>query len=214
MHSSLTILIILTVVVLIAILMTSPTCKNAVGAILKGKKKRVEKPTNPPSAPAVEAPAPKKPQVASAPKPRAPTPVVQSPAKVEASQPQMEVKSDPQYRVLTGNVLDMFNNTVDVQSEFGVTDEQIDLMARQYKVDHLDVHKEEVTRHRSFVRSAYEEADAKLREGFQQMMVFGKKPNTEEAIIAMREEKITKGEDLTNKRKKPIKMVMSGYGRK
>lgn len=225
MHSSLTILIILTVVVLIVILMTSPTCKNAVGSILKGKKKETSSDALTSTAgPSVEKKVASREEASKLQQrkaaetmetyKKAQSGVVQSPAKVESSQPRVEVKSDPQFKVLSGNILDMFNNTVDVEKQFGLTESQINELAMKYKAEHLDVHREEVTRHRSFVRSDLDEADAKLRDGFQKSTLIGKKPNMDETVIAMREEKLANGEDLTRKKKGPVQMVLATKGRK
>lgn len=204
MHKSLIILIVLTVVVLVAILMTSPTCKNAVGSIFGGKGKRVEAPKAPRIAPRSDVSSR---NLSTNPDHPANLPV-STPA-VTPVQPKTEVKSDPQFRVLSGNVLDMFNSILDVEAEFGITEEEINRRAEKYKNDHIDIHEEEVTRHRSIIRSQFDEADALLRDGYQRNFTHQKKPNTEEAIIAMREEKLMNGEDLTQKRKKPAKMVMT-----
>jgi len=233
MHTSLTILIILTVVVLIVILMTSPTCKNTVGALLGRKKveakpkvaakksevsaskaapkkkstlESLAKPTNTDmkaAAKALNKPQPKTPVKATPEVPKVAP--IETPKVAQTETP----KVNASHPVLNGSVLDMFNNTLDVKSEFGLSEEQIDALAKEYKTTHLDVHKDEVTRHRSIVRSHLEEADAKLRDGFSANVAGGKKPNTEDAIIAMRQERLDKGESLTEKRKKTAKMVLS-----
>jgi hypothetical protein len=220
MHTSLTILIILTVVVLIVILMTSPSCKSAVGAMLGQKK--VNQPVK-----ASKTPAPAKPSIRSLPKPSGQdmkaaasalkskvrtgatqlnTQLPAGPQAVKLEKPKTSVMSDPKYPVLNGSVLDLFNSTMDVQSEFGLTEEQIDALAQDFKETHLDAKKDEVTRHRSIIRSQLEEADAKLREGYQTRLTSGKKPNTEETIISMRQERLDLGEDLTERKKPAAKM--------
>lgn len=215
MKTSLTILIILTVVVLVVILMTSPTCKNAVGAVL-GKKKALQTtpPVQKPTVKSIPRPSSAEMKTASnAMKPKS-VPVEHRPvgpqvhtlaqSNVPISQPRQEVMSDPKFEVLSGNILDMFNSTMDVSAEFGLTDEQVDAMAREYKASHLDVKKEEVTRHRSIIRSQLDEADAKLRDGFQRPT--GRKQTAEDSIIAMREERLSRGEDMMDHRKPSAKL--------
>jgi hypothetical protein len=217
MHTSLTILIILTVVVLIVILMTSPTCKNAVGAVL-GQKKVTTPSKGKPAAPQIAA---ARPSVRSLPHPsgqemKSAAMAMQSasmhtpaaPQHVSVSAPKMSVMSDPKYPVLNGSVLDLFNSTMDVQSEFGLTEDQIDALAKDFKETHLDVKKDEVTRHRSIIRSQLEEADAKLREGYQARLMSGKKPDTEETIISMRQERLDRGEDLSEPKKVTAKIAI------
>jgi hypothetical protein len=209
MKTSLTVLIILTVVVLIVILMTSPTCRNAVSSVLGGKKQvqKAVKSTPPvasqpakPSVNSIQRPSGSDMRAAAAAMGQRPgqAPQVQSstqplgPQQVNfvppSEAPKMEVMSDPKYPVLNGNLLDMFNNTVDVQATFGLSESQIDAMAKEYKETFLDVKKDEVARHRSIIRSHLEEAETKLRQGLTKLS--GPKPSIEESLVSMHEERV------------------------
>ena len=226
MHTSLTILIILTVVVLIVILMTSPTCKNAVNSVLSGKKqapKAVQSqasnaaPAAKSSVKSIQRPAANEMKKAAA----AMKPQVARPAQVQAARtagPQQinfvpkvdvtaEVLSDPQYPVLNGNLLDMFNVTVDVQAKFGLSEEQVNAMAKEYKETFLDVKKDDVTRHRSVIRSQLDEAEMKLRGGF--VKLSGQKPSVEETLSSMREDRVQRGEELVTAKKPAPKLSIT-----
>lgn len=233
MHTSLTILIILTVVILVVILMTSPTCKSVVGVALGQKKvgnpnnlkaikgntpndRHMSKVTQKAAKPSVERlPRPSGEKLRSAAralptrKPVAATHVSAGPQHINITAPTSSLVSDPKYPTLNGNLLDLFNSTLDVQSEYGLTEEQIDALAKDFKETHLDVKKDEVTRHRSIIRSQLEQSDAKLQAGYQARLTSGKKTSVEETIIAMREERFNRGENVSEPKKSPSKLTLA-----
>jgi hypothetical protein len=211
MHTSLVILIVLVIVVLIVILMTSPTCKNAVASVLKGQK--VEKGQNSSSRQKVANGAPSgvdssrlTPQAHAVPdfskihevrtarrKLHVPSTLVQAPATVSKSGERVaklprdlntdhQVKSK-QFHVLSGNVLDMFNQRVDLEREFGLTENDLNRMAQDYKKRHLDVAKEPITRHRSVIRDQVDGMNDRLTAGFMANAKTRLKPEADELLI-------------------------------
>lgn len=240
MNTSLIILIVLVTVILIAILLTSPTCKNAVASI-RGKSKSsppVMTPKNKPQAPAkknklspqkntlTNKQTPQKKSVSNKkarnvvsesneenmhPRDRArarreerlkgrqsqpsePTPeVVPSAPSSEVVEQhkkaldhfegaQVIVNKASDFKVLSGRIENMFDVEKDEGSEFGLTEKQLDDMARAYKKEYLDAPKVEVPRHRSVNRRELENAENMTRTSFAQMAANGRRDAEDEFV--------------------------------
>jgi hypothetical protein len=72
--------------------------------------------------------------------------------------------TQPRFPVLSGSLEHMFDIKTDVESEFGITDQQLNSMALDYKKRLLSQHKESVSRNRGIRRSEIELAERNLRE--------------------------------------------------
>lgn len=83
--------------------------------------------------------------------------------------PQNNVSAQVQassFKTLSGHVENLFDPVENVAAEFGLTEAQLDAMARSYKKDFLEAPKVEAVRHKSYVRSEVEAAENKIRETF------------------------------------------------
>lgn len=127
-------------------------------------------------------------------KPRPPVvPLAAQPLEVQAEQhftPQMEVQAEqhiaPQqasFRVLNGTVEDMFNTKVDVQAEFGISEEELDRLAMDYKKRHLDAPQPERLRNRAIRRTDLERSEQVLRSSFVKAAALNTRMNTEEFTV-------------------------------
>lgn len=203
MKAGLIILIVLVIIVLIVILMTSPTCRNAVTGVFKGKPKVDSKKISPP----VSQPGPVIEQVAqpivngkkvTSNKPvstiapihgAGQTPLVNQTAHapvVPKREPVSAPKEvSPPAKLLTGNLFELLNPSVDVQAEFGISEAELEALARKYKEQHLDTPKPEVIRSRHLTRSGLEKAEQVSRQSFITAAGTGKRSDGEEVFTTL-----------------------------
>lgn len=86
--------------------------------------------------------------------------------------PKLEVSAEnmqPIVQSLGGSVEDLFNPKTDVEAEFGISEAQLNVMARQYKSRNASQEQASVPRHRSFMRKDAEEAEESFFKSFQNM---------------------------------------------
>lgn len=211
MRSGLIILIVLVIIVLIAILMTSPTCRSVVTGVFKGKPKvDTKKPTQPVSAQAPMIEQVAKPIVSGNKSVQQTPPTIQqaqrivspvasngpilesgqgpqaAPLEEVAQQPMVEqVKVNAPAKLLTGNLFEMLNPSVDVQAEFGISEAELDVLARKYKKQHLDTPKPEVIRSRHLTRTGLENAERVSRQSFITAAGTGKRNDGEEVFTTL-----------------------------
>tara|TARA_R110001632_G_scaffold147213_3_gene264276 strand:+ start:3117 stop:3824 length:708 start_codon:yes stop_codon:yes gene_type:complete len=195
MNTSLIILFVLVVVVLAAILLTSPTCKNAVASIrpnmgtghppvvLNTKKSKMSlaataKKNDRKSAKSkkhakhVEKKVPTKMSVYKQRKEEEQA-RKKAEAKALAEHPDakvihVEAAPPSAFKTLNGRVENLFDPVDNSADQFGLSEAQLDAMAMAYKKDHLDAPKVETVRHKSYVKSEVENAEKKIRESFVQ----------------------------------------------
>jgi hypothetical protein len=180
MKASLVILIALVIVVLVVILWTSPTCRNAVTGVFNKKVEKKVAPVAKPPAPIVDAVAQPIRHGFNA---QAGLPVA-TPIQTEAPVPVPQTAPAPEApaRRLTGNLFELFNPSVDVQAEYGLSEEQLEVMAREYKAKHLDTPKPEVLRSRHLTRSGLERAEQVGRKSFMTSAGSGKRLDSDQLV--------------------------------
>lgn len=213
MRSGLIILIVLVIIVLIAILMTSPTCRSAVTGVFKGKPKVDAKKSMPPvSAPTPMIEQVAKPIVMNNKSVQQAPPVAQQAERVASpvasngpihgsgqvntnrSAPAQEQVSTQQAsaprvnasaKLLTGNLFELLDPSVDVQAEFGISEAELDVLAKKYKEQHLDTPKPEVIRSRHLTRTGLENAERVSRQSFITAAGTGKRNDGEEVFTSL-----------------------------
>ena len=87
------------------------------------------------------------------------------------------------FKVLNGSIEDMFNTRVDVQKEFGISEEQLNVMASDYKKRHLETPKPEVLRNRFIRKSEMERSEQVLRSSFVNAAALNARINVEEFTV-------------------------------
>jgi hypothetical protein len=207
------ILIVVVAIILVAILMSSPTCKKAVSGIFKGKKEVASKPKV--AEPIAPKPKPRPPQPISIPDPKQNTDnpvfppnqqgVVQPQASVPAMVPDPQQNVDnpefpphqrgvvqPQasFPVLSGNLYNLLDPKVDVKANFGISEEELNVMARKYKETPLDTPKPEIIRNRYVNRSAMERAENVLLQSFISSTGSGQRPDTEQLVVEVMRDRV------------------------
>lgn len=83
---------------------------------------------------------------------------------------QVQVERKHEYvPIVEGSVENMFDAKLDVQSEFGLTEAQLDQMAKEHYERHLAESKASKTRHRSLRHSELDKAEIKLQNSMMQV---------------------------------------------
>lgn len=200
MKASLIILIVLVVIVLIVILMSSPTCRNAVTGVFKGKPKVENKPKLAPPAPGPIVEKQAEPimngKVISSPSSATPQPFVNGKVLSQPDLPQVAPTAAPApaaekpAKVLSGNLFEMLNPSVDVQAEYGISEEELNMLAKKYKEDHLETPKPEVIRSRHLTRSGVENAERTARQSFITASGTGKREDSEQFYTEVMRDKL------------------------
>lgn len=133
-------------------------------------------------------------------------PQIQQP-KAQAKQPQTQVEEI--VPIVQGSIENLFDGKLSVEAEFGLTEAQIDQMAREYHDKHLAQKKNGKTRHRSLRQAETDVAETKLRNSFMKLHSNNKRIDTEEftseafrANIVASEQ--TKGETSRSSRTRKI----------
>jgi hypothetical protein len=217
MKNSLVILIVLVIVILVAIFVTSPTCKNAVSSLFKkpvrelatealeDQKEVVKRDIEVANQrPAVPTPMPSALPSQSVAAPSEDFLRKRRQAQGQVSQ-SVHSAQNGSFRVLSGNLEEMFDVKKDVQNEFGISEAELDAMALAYKQTHLDAPKPETIRHRSVRRSDFERSEEVLRSSFANRSL-GEKLNSEEMtanalrnhIATSEKSKQVKGKQVVN----------------
>lgn len=110
-----------------------------------------------------------------------------------------QVQPQASFRVLNGTVEDMFNTKIDVQSEFGVSEEELDRMAMDYKKRHLDAPQPERLRNRAIRRTDLERSEQVLRSSFVKAAALNTRMNTEEFTVNALRKNIMSAESTKQK---------------
>lgn len=222
MNTTIVILIILVIVILLVFFLNTPTCKNMVSG---AKRNKVQSGNLKPSIPFEHFKAKyansKNKIHGGNPQPR---PIQVDPKKKhkksQGGNPQPKPVQDDRVKelkdikfdknpikVLSGGVEDMFTPKVDLVNEFGITNAELDRMARDYSRKHLEASAPSVPRHRSIRRRNVDYAEKALRESFMRMASKNEKIDADEFTAEAYRKNIMKAESRKKqpKRSKRIK---------
>lgn len=94
------------------------------------------------------------------------------------------------FPVLSGNLYSLLDSKVDVKSNFGISEEELNAMAKKYKETHLDVPKPEIIRNRHLNRTAAENAEAVLLQSFINSAGSGQRPDTEQLVVEVMRDRV------------------------
>lgn len=123
-------------------------------------------------------------------------------AKVLKEHPDAKIlNSQSPFKTLSGKVENLFDPVSNEAAEFGLTEEQLDAMAKAYKKDFLDAPKVETVRHKSYVRSEVENAENKIRESFVQTTLNSVRDPSEELVSEFYKQKAMNSDEKISKKK-------------
>uniref|UniRef100_A0A6C0CIE1 Uncharacterized protein n=1 Tax=viral metagenome TaxID=1070528 RepID=A0A6C0CIE1_9ZZZZ len=206
MKAGLMILIVLVIIVLIFILISSPTCRSVVSGVFKGKpkvdsKKEQVAASNPGPVidqiaqpimngkvvPNVPHPVP---QEYCGPQGRVVPPSTHNLGALEAPPIVTQAAHPVSAKKLTGNLFELLDPSIDVQAEFGISEEELMTLAKRYKEQHLDTPKPEVIRSRHLTRSGLENAEKVSRQSFITSAGTGKRVDGEEVFTTVMRDRL------------------------
>jgi hypothetical protein len=124
-----------------------------------------------------------KPIVSNKPQQTAPAPVPQINQAVERPMP--PVSAPQPAKLLTGNLFELLDPSVDVQAEYGISEAELEVLAKKYKEQHLDTPKPEVIRSRHMTRAGLENAERVSRQSFITASGTGKRNDGEEVFTTL-----------------------------
>lgn len=206
-NTTLLVIIVVIILIILIILFATPACKEAVSKALTKKVAKDMKVKSEKVAASRKASSTKKSPVKAAKPTTQPKRKVNNPKveemrakalaaqkdqkKVGAQRAQPKVEK-PKYKtasdlkvpekipVLNGSVENLFNAKSDIEAEFGITESELDQMAREYKQRHLSNKKPHVARNKALRRREVEAAERKVRESMKGMAVQNQRFDTEE----------------------------------
>jgi len=130
-----------------------------------------------------------------------------NPRKVTQEKDQVQAQPDlsipERVPVLKGRLENLFDFVPNAAAEFGLTDEQVDRMARDYHAKHLADKKPQQIRNRNIIRRDAELADQKLRSSFVSMAA-NKTQRGSEFVNEAMQKKIMSGKTESRKETRQI----------